>query len=78
MSLPSTMTFLQGETEVGRMSVNCGWFCNKPSVLRAIIFSIGYVSIPKNSHLATVPEDWTHVVAYGETFTKEEILEGAE
>ena len=76
MSLPSTMTFLQGETEVGHMGINCGWFCNRPSVLNGIRFSIGYVL--KNSHLATVPEEWTHVVAYGETFTKEEILEGAE
>lgn len=68
MSLPTTASYYNADgVKVGSTTINCGLQCNNKTVLAAMVFEVN------NTPRLEKPPTWTHMVAYGMTFTKEEI-----
>jgi hypothetical protein len=63
MSSPSKATFFNGKEEVGQYFTNCGWTFDDDSIKRGLHSTIECSDIP----------EWTHCIAYGIEFTKEEL-----
>jgi hypothetical protein len=63
MSLPSIVTFYQDGKEVKREFINCGWICNKRTIISGI----------KRALMMADPFEWDMAEAYGEEIKKEEI-----